>query len=231
MGRRVLIIDGDRAVCGLLDAELQRRGFDTTVAASADDALRRIGLDDFDLVLADLHLAPTSGVELCRAIVQRREHLPVVVMTPVGSRAGPIAAIRTGAYDFVTKPFEMDDLALTLARALKNRALREEVQRLRGFVTTGKTREPTGANMPAPREDLRAFDIPAAPSALLPMNEVERRYIVRVLAAVGGNKTLAAQLLGFDRRTLYRKLERFRDAPQRGVRDAAHPRSTRPVHP
>jgi DNA-binding NtrC family response regulator len=131
-------------------------------------------------------------------------------MTPVGSRAGPIAAIRTGAYDFVTKPFEMDDLALTLSRALKNGALREEVQRLRGFVSTGTTRELPVANTLAPRE-FRALDLPAAPLALLSMNEVERRYIVRVLAAVGGNKTLAAQLLGFDRRTLYRKLERFRD--------------------
>jgi two-component system response regulator HydG len=54
------------------------------------------------------------------------------------------------------------------------------------------------------------------PSELLPMDEVERRYIVRVLEAVGGNKTLAAQVLGFDRRTLYRKLERSRDVvPQK----------------
>ena len=51
------------------------------------------------------------------------------------------------------------------------------------------------------------------PAELLPMEEVERRYILRVLEAVGGNKTLAAQVLGFDRRTLYRKLERCRDVP------------------
>ena len=51
------------------------------------------------------------------------------------------------------------------------------------------------------------------PAELLPMEEIERRYILRVLEAVGGNKTLAAQVLGFDRRTLYRKLERARDAP------------------
>ena len=51
------------------------------------------------------------------------------------------------------------------------------------------------------------------PAELLPMEEIERRYILRVLEAVGGNKTLAAQVLGFDRRTLYRKLERCRDVP------------------
>lgn len=61
------------------------------------------------------------------------------------------------------------------------------------------------------------------PTELLPMDEVERRYILRVLEAVGGNKTLAAQVLGFDRRTLYRKLERCRDAPPKREAHVAHP--------
>jgi two-component system response regulator HydG len=61
------------------------------------------------------------------------------------------------------------------------------------------------------------------PSDLLPMEEVERRYIVRVLEAVGGNKTLAAQVLGFDRRTLYRKLERCREPAPAKREHAAHP--------
>jgi two-component system response regulator AtoC len=61
------------------------------------------------------------------------------------------------------------------------------------------------------------------PAELLPMEEVERRYILRVLEAVGGNKTLAAQVLGFDRRTLYRKLERCRDVPPKRESHAAHP--------
>ncbi|MGA7124456.1 MAG: helix-turn-helix domain-containing protein, partial [Polyangiaceae bacterium] len=58
------------------------------------------------------------------------------------------------------------------------------------------------------------------PSELLPMEEVERRYILKVLESVGGNKTLAAQVLGFDRRTLYRKLERVRDPGHREHRAA-----------
>ncbi len=61
------------------------------------------------------------------------------------------------------------------------------------------------------------------PAELLPMEEVERRYILRVLEAVGGNKTLAAQVLGFDRRTLYRKLERCRDVPPKRESHVAHP--------
>jgi two-component system response regulator HydG len=58
------------------------------------------------------------------------------------------------------------------------------------------------------------------PTQLLPMDEVERRYILRVLEAAGGNKTLAAKILGFDRRTMYRKLERFEDGHEgRGPRE------------
>ena len=59
------------------------------------------------------------------------------------------------------------------------------------------------------------------------MEEVERRYIAKVLEAVGGNKTLAAQVLGFDRRTLYRKLERVRDAGGPGVRETRTPSGDR----
>ncbi len=133
--RRILIIDDDRSMCEVLDAELRQRDFVTTTSNGAEDALRRIAENDFDLVLTDINMHAISGVDLCRQIVESREHLPVVVMTAFGSMDTAIAAIRAGAYDFVTKPFEMDDIALTIERALKHRALREEVKRLRRAVT------------------------------------------------------------------------------------------------
>ena len=61
------------------------------------------------------------------------------------------------------------------------------------------------------------------PSDLLPMEEVERRYILRVLDAVGGNKTMAAHVLGFDRRTLYRKLEGYGIGEKKAVADVPAP--------
>jgi two-component system response regulator HydG len=132
--RRILIIDDDRSMCDVLDAELKRREFQTSSSTTAEEALRRLAEDDFDLVLTDINMHAMSGVDLCRQIVESREHLPVVVMTAYGSMEAAIAAIRAGAYDFVTKPFEMDDIALTIERALKHRALREEVKRLRRVV-------------------------------------------------------------------------------------------------
>jgi two-component system response regulator HydG len=132
--RRILIIDDDRSMCDVLDAELKRRGFETTTTTNAEQALRLVGERDFDLVLTDINMHAMSGVDLCRQIVESREQMPVVVMTAYGSMEAAIAAIRAGAYDFVTKPFEMDDIALTIERALKHRALREEVKRLRRVV-------------------------------------------------------------------------------------------------
>ena len=134
MERRILIIDDDRSMCSVLEAELEKRGFQTTATTSPEDGLHRLQEDDFSLVLTDINMHGMSGVEVCRQIVESREDLPVVVMTAFGSMETAIAAIRAGAYDFITKPFEMDDLALTIERALKHRALREEVKRLRRVV-------------------------------------------------------------------------------------------------
>jgi two-component system response regulator AtoC len=133
--RRILIIDDDRSMCDVLDAALRERGYETTTSHGGEDGLRRIDETDFDLVLTDLNMHCMSGVDLCKQIAETREHLPVVVMTAYGSMETAIAAIRAGAYDFVTKPFEMDEIALTIERALKHRALREEVKRLRNAVT------------------------------------------------------------------------------------------------
>jgi two-component system response regulator HydG len=103
-------------------------------ATAPEEAVRHLAENDFGLVLTDINMHGMSGVDLCRQIVESREDLPVIVMTAYGSMEAAIAAIRAGAYDFVTKPFEMDDIALTLERALKHRALREEVKRLRRVV-------------------------------------------------------------------------------------------------
>jgi two-component system response regulator AtoC len=133
--RSILTIDDDRSMCDVLDAELTRRGFKVTTTTSPEDALQRLTDGDFDLVLTDINMHGMSGVDLCHKIVESREDMPVVVMTAYGSMESAIGAIRAGAYDFVTKPFEMDDIALTIERALKHRALREEVKRLRRAVT------------------------------------------------------------------------------------------------
>jgi two-component system response regulator HydG len=150
--RRILIIDDDSSMCEVLDAELKRRGFETTTTTSPEDALRRLVDEDVDLVLTDINMQGLSGVDLCRRIVESREDLPVVVMTAYGSMEAAIATIRAGAYDFVTKPFEMDAIALTIERALKHRALREEVKRLRRAVSDSQKFDDILGTSPAMRK-------------------------------------------------------------------------------
>ena len=86
---------------------------------------------DFDVVVTDLNMRGMSGLELCERIVANRPDVPVVVITAFGSLETAIAAIRAGAYDFITKPVKIDALALALERAVQHRALRDEVKRLR----------------------------------------------------------------------------------------------------
>jgi two-component system response regulator AtoC len=133
--RRVLIIDDDRSMCEVLESELRQRNFEVVTLTSGDEALRRLNEEDFGIVVTDINMQGMSGVDLCKQIAANREDIPVVVMTAFGSMEAAVSAIRAGAYDFVTKPFEMDDLALTIERGLKHRALREEVRRLRRAVT------------------------------------------------------------------------------------------------
>src|SRR5260370_38632828 len=132
--RRVLSSEDDRGMGDTRDAERRTRDFEAAATTAAEDALRRLSEGDFDVVLTDINMQSMNGVELCRQIVESREHVPVVVMTAYGSMELAVGALRARAYAFVSKPFEMDEIALTLERALRHRALRDEVKRLRHVV-------------------------------------------------------------------------------------------------
>jgi len=134
MNSRVLIIDDDQSMCELIDESLSRKGFETEWRTSADEGFRLLDGHEFDAVLTDLNMRDMNGLELCERIVSSRPDLPVVVVTAFGSMETAVGAIRAGAYDFITKPVEMDALALVVERAVQHRSLKEEVKRLREAV-------------------------------------------------------------------------------------------------
>jgi two-component system response regulator AtoC len=133
--RRVLIIDDEPSMLEMLRAELERRHYEVVTRTSPEAALTELADHDFGVVLSDLSMRGMSGVDLCREVVTLREDTPVIVMTAFASIESAIASIRAGAYDFVTKPFDPDDLVMTIERALRHRELREEVTRLRRAVS------------------------------------------------------------------------------------------------
>jgi two-component system response regulator HydG len=130
-----LIIDDDPSMLELLSVELQHRGYDVVTKSSPEGALRTLAEGDFGVVVSDISMRGMSGVDLCREVVTLRGDTPVIVMTAFASMESAIASIRAGAYDFVTKPFDLDDLAMTIERALRHRELREEVKRLQRAVS------------------------------------------------------------------------------------------------
>ena len=138
----ILFVDDDRTLCETLAQGLGRRTFEVTWTQSPEEALRLIQERPFDAVLTDMNMPQMSGTDLCKRITAYLPDLPVIVLTAFGSMDTAIAAIRAGAYDFVTKPVELDGMALTLDRAVNHRALREEVKRLRRAVESAR---PAGA--------------------------------------------------------------------------------------
>ena len=131
----ILIVDDDRDMCGLLQTALGKKGFHVTTRQSGAEAFDLLDTEDFDVVVTDLNMKGMTGLQLCERVAQNRPDVPVVVITAFGSLETAVAAIRAGAYDFITKPFEVEALELTLTRAVQHRSLREEVKRLRRVVS------------------------------------------------------------------------------------------------
>ncbi len=131
MNGRVLIVEDDAEMGAMLIAGLEARGYRGALRKGGDEALALLGAEDFDVVLTDLNMPGMNGLALCERIAGNRPDVPVIVLTAFGSLETATAAIRAGAYDFVTKPLELDALKLVLDRAVEHRRLREEVRRLR----------------------------------------------------------------------------------------------------
>ena len=131
MQGRVLIVDDDQSLCETMEATLRHVGYDAASRNNGDDALLLLEQQDFDVVVTDLNMEGMNGLALCERIAANRPDVPVVVVTAFGSMETAVAAIRAGAYDFISKPFEVEELKLTVQHAIQHRALREEVKRLR----------------------------------------------------------------------------------------------------
>jgi DNA-binding NtrC family response regulator len=131
MTDRILLVDDDQDQCDLLREMLIELGHDATSTTSPRDALERVGRETYAAILTDLGMADMSGLELCTRIIGTRPDVPVVVVTGNGSMEVAIAAMRAGAYDFLTKPIEPKLLALTVSRAVQHHQLQAEVRRLR----------------------------------------------------------------------------------------------------
>ncbi|MBW2702018.1 MAG: sigma-54-dependent Fis family transcriptional regulator [Deltaproteobacteria bacterium] len=134
MDAKILIIDDDQDMCELLERRLREWGFQSKWKNSSKEALQLLLAENFDAVVTDLNMSDINGIDFCKRVEENRPGLPVVVITAFGSMETAIAAIRAGAYDFITKPLDVETLALTLERAVRHHSLKEEVKHLRDVV-------------------------------------------------------------------------------------------------
>jgi two-component system response regulator AtoC len=127
----VLVADDDRTIRRNLVLLLQSEGFRTLEAADGNEALAKIRAREPAAVLLDLKMPGRDGLEVLAELGPALVDLPVIVVTAYGGSAAAIEAMRRGAYDYLTKPFDLDEVHLTLKRALQQRALAFEVRALR----------------------------------------------------------------------------------------------------
>ncbi len=127
---RVLIVDDERNMCELIETDLRLRGIHSDWFTVASDAVDAIHQQNYDVVLTDVRMPGTTGLQLCRQLTQIRPDIPVIVMTAFGTLETAVSAMRSGAYDFITKPIEMDMLSITLRRAIEHRRLTQQVRLL-----------------------------------------------------------------------------------------------------
>src|SRR5579864_2161061 len=129
---RILIVDDEEVLRDVLDVLLRREGFDTSVASTGEQALAMLDEDDaIDLVILDVMLPGISGIDTLRAIRIANPHLPVIVITAYSSIDGAIEAMKHGAFHYIPKPFKNEEVILTVNKALEQRRLSRENERLK----------------------------------------------------------------------------------------------------
>ena len=129
--RSVLLVDDEEDTRELLREGLSRRGLAVHAVASAAECLEWLRDHDADVVVTDIQMPGMSGIELCRELNTRHPNLLSIMLTGVGTYDMGIAAVRAGAYDFITKPARTDVLVVAVERAVEHLALRGEARRLR----------------------------------------------------------------------------------------------------
>jgi len=124
--KRVLVVDDDRRMRRTLQILIERMGLESIGAADAPDARAQLATTRFDLVLTDLRMPETSGIDLLEEIHAAHPKLPVILITAYGTIQTAIEAMRRGASDFILKPFDNENLELVIRRALDLERFRAE---------------------------------------------------------------------------------------------------------
>jgi signal transduction histidine kinase len=130
MNEKILVIDDSESMRNLISETLTGEGYSVDVATDGISAIRKIKSNPYDLITLDVEMPGLRGIEVLRIIKKIDAHICVIMVTSIASIQTAINAIRQGAYDYITKPFDTEDMILSIKRGLEQRHLFQENQRL-----------------------------------------------------------------------------------------------------
>lgn len=131
MKEKILVVDDDLEMCAFLSDLLQGEGFSVNTTGDSLEASKILKKEEFDILITDLRMKGLKGLDLLGEAKKIAPLTPVIIITAFGTIASAIQAMKLGAYDYITKPFQTDELILTVTKALENRFLKREIVRLK----------------------------------------------------------------------------------------------------
>ncbi|MCX7770083.1 MAG: sigma-54 dependent transcriptional regulator [Proteobacteria bacterium] len=114
---KVLIVDDEKLICDMLKTELEKNNYDVTVVNNSKDAIKAIEYTQFDIVLLDLMLPKITGLDLLALIKEKSPDTVVIIITAYGSAESAVKAMKLGAFDYINKPFSMDEMLVVIKKA------------------------------------------------------------------------------------------------------------------
>ena len=133
---RVLIVDDEKSMRDLLSITLEKEGYDVSSATGGETAIEMLHRDSVDVVITDLRMPKVDGLQVLRAAKEISPDTTVIMITAVASTESAVEAMKLGAYDYITKPFKLDEVNLIVRNALERKRLRDENLYLRRQLET-----------------------------------------------------------------------------------------------
>lgn len=188
MKQKILIVEDEAQMCDLLMSFFGDKGYKVAAVQNGEDAIARLEEEDYALVITDIKLPGMSGLELLARLRLEWQDVAVIIMTAFSSISSAVEAMKLGAEDYIGKPFQLDELAITVEKALERRSLRREVRELRAEV----------------RDRYNFSNIVGRSKPMMQLFEVIRRIAARrdasalIIGSTGTGKELVARAIHYN---------------------------------
>ena len=132
----VLVVDDEPGMREFLEIMLTKEGYEVSIASNGEEAIEKIGKESFDLAIVDIQMPGINGIEVLRTTREKNYNTTIIMITAFASHESAIEAMKLGAYDYITKPFKIDEIKLVIKKSLDKNVLEKENTRLKKELDT-----------------------------------------------------------------------------------------------